>query len=346
MPENSLHFSQPSLRDVADAAGVSRSSAQRALANSPHIAEKTRLHVQKVAENLGYRPQPVIAAMGARSRRKLAGDLPLVYLYSSRSTAGTSYHEDASARAASLGYKLDGVDLDRLEKPERLWDILYARGYAGVLVGGMRREHHNLLMKNTRFPVVCCGRTDPLPYHTVRPAILQGLKTAFDTMVGLGYRRIGVAVMRHSPKVEDDFSRRATAMCCVDELPKGHAKIPPLECDMSGDGVVDWVREHRPDAVLAFHEGIAFLIRDAGYRIPKEIGFASLHRGPKAEFAGLDNNFEMIAIAAVNLMDQLIRHGESGIPENPLTIMVESRWVDSPSMPRKRATAHGKKGTA
>ena len=44
------------LKDVATAAGVSRSTASRALSGSGLISEETRSTVESAARRLGYRP--------------------------------------------------------------------------------------------------------------------------------------------------------------------------------------------------------------------------------------------------------------------------------------------------
>jgi LacI family transcriptional regulator len=332
------HFSPPSLKDVAREAGVSRATAQRALSNSPRCLPETKAKVQAAAASLGYKPQPVFAAMGARSRRTLMGDLPLAYIEAteSRHRAGGAYFEAASERAYALGYKLHRIDLDTWTPIQRIWDILHTRGFGGVLVGGVRADNHSILLENKRFPIVCCGRVDPLPFHTVRPAILSAVKRAFEEITDKGYRRIGAAVLRHDPPVEDDFSRLATALGCLHGLGPEYGKIPPLACDIAaGAELVNWLREFRPDAVLGFHDGLLSEIRDAGFRVPEDIAFASLHRGTAEPVAGLDQNYRAIAFAAVNLIDQLIRHGEVGIPGDPLTITVEASWFEGPTLPQK-----------
>ena len=56
------------MKQVAEAAGVSLNTVSLALRNHRRISVKTRQHVQQVAENLGYRPDPVVAAGMARLR--------------------------------------------------------------------------------------------------------------------------------------------------------------------------------------------------------------------------------------------------------------------------------------
>ena len=44
------------IRTIAQQAGVSTSTASRALNNNPRISEKTRARVKQIADELGYRP--------------------------------------------------------------------------------------------------------------------------------------------------------------------------------------------------------------------------------------------------------------------------------------------------
>jgi LacI family transcriptional regulator len=50
--------SQVTLRHVAEAAGVSRATASRALKDNPMISSEVRRKVRSVAKKLGYTPDP------------------------------------------------------------------------------------------------------------------------------------------------------------------------------------------------------------------------------------------------------------------------------------------------
>ena len=324
----------PTLRDVATAAGVSKSTAQRALSNDPRCSKQTRDAVQKVAQRMNYVPDPVFAAVGTRRRTKKLHGTPLAYLTATvegKQTAGGNYFSFCQKRAAELGYRLDLVDIPQLDAPKRLWQMLYARGFAGVLIGSVRNNYHSLLLENHQFPAVCVGRIDPLPYHTSRPAIQLGTRRAWDEVFKLGYRRIGAAIFQHDPPVEDDFSRfSAVVGSQMRDLPR-ECHIPPLVDAKFHDNAafIGWVKNHQPDVVIGFHEGLYFLLQDAGFKIPRDIGFASLHKlipDNYPRIAGVCENEDLVAISAVNLLDQMIRHGERGIPPSPINIMVEGTW--------------------
>lgn len=313
------------------------------MVNDVRCGRETRELVQAAARKLNYVPDPVFAAMGSRQRRSGAHGLPIAYLESlvPGPHQGGPYLKPAQERAKELGYRLEVVDLTRWESAGRLWSVLYARGFAGVLVGSVRTDRHKFLLGNERFPVVCAGRIDVLPYNTVRPSILQGVKTAFEHMMSLGYRRIGCAIMRHDPPVEDDFERYAATLGCQSEWLKTRDRVPLLRAQVEdAQALADWYAKYRPDAVLGFHMGMIQTLRSAGWSVPGDTGFACLHlleeeseRFIAGGVAGVNQNYAQIARSSINLLDQMIRHGESGTPSCPIRIEVESIWSDGASLP-------------
>jgi DNA-binding LacI/PurR family transcriptional regulator len=56
----------PTIMDVADAAGVSKSTASRALTDAPNVRAATRARVVTIAEGLGYVPNEAARALAAR----------------------------------------------------------------------------------------------------------------------------------------------------------------------------------------------------------------------------------------------------------------------------------------
>ncbi len=336
--------SSPTLGHLAKVLGMGKSTVQRALTGDPGCSPKTRERVLAMADKLGYRPDPVFASMGSRRRRKPLDEVPLAYLESygpGEMRAGGSYFDPAAKRATALGYRVERINLREWEGTKDIWKVLHARGFAGVILGSIRGAHLPMLLRNEMFPVVCCGRTDTFPFNTVRPAIISGIHMAWRELLALGYRRIGAAVCRHDPEVEDDFSRRAAALACLADFHPKAECIPPLTTPFQDEEAFKkWVLKHRPEVVLGFSMRHYHALHRAGFRIPEDVGFASPHRddsdsGIPLQISGLYQRPSLIAETAVNLIDQMIRHGERGVSQNPLTIMVGPLWVPGETL-RKR----------
>ncbi|HBR94211.1 MAG TPA: hypothetical protein DEA90_08610 [Opitutae bacterium] len=52
--------------------------------------------------------------------------------------------------------------------------------------------------------------------------------------------------------------------------------------------------------------------------------------------SGIDQNSNMLGIAAVDLLMSGIQRNENGVPKIPLTIQVEGSWQDRGSTPNKK----------
>ena len=143
--------SSPTLGHLAEVLGMGKSTVQRALTGDPGCSSTTRARVVEMAAKLGYRPDPVFATMGSRRRRKPVDEVPLAYLESygpGEMRAGGLYFEPAKRRADQLGYRLEPINLQTWEGGKDVWKVLYARGFAGVILGSMRRAHLPMLLRN------------------------------------------------------------------------------------------------------------------------------------------------------------------------------------------------------
>ena len=89
------------LTDVARAAGVSRSTASRALSGSPLVSGATRAQVEQAAEQLGYRVNRMASALRSRHSRLIGLVL--------NNLINASFHtiaEVVQRRAADAGYQV------------------------------------------------------------------------------------------------------------------------------------------------------------------------------------------------------------------------------------------------
>ena len=67
--ESNLMNKKITIRDVAQAAGVSISTVHRALNDKPGVSEVTREHIRRIADDLGYRPNKMASGLKRRTQR-------------------------------------------------------------------------------------------------------------------------------------------------------------------------------------------------------------------------------------------------------------------------------------
>jgi DNA-binding LacI/PurR family transcriptional regulator len=214
-----------------------------------------------------------------------------------------------------------------------------------VITGSMDIHRFGRDFDWSHFSIVSCGRYHAsLPFHTVRPNIFKAVKMAFVELMSRGYHRIGFAMGRHNTLMEDDQARHGAAIALEssylpkkDQLPVYSGLIDDIPSFLA------WVEKCRPDAIVGFGVRYYWHLREKGFVIPENIGFASMHlpsQEDKGFCAGLDQDSAGIARQTILFLDQLIRHRERGVPASPLELLVPPVWNEAPTLrPRPNALA-------
>ncbi|MEV7007522.1 LacI family DNA-binding transcriptional regulator [Streptosporangium sp. NPDC051022] len=181
---------KPTLRDVAQKAGVHPGTASRAL--NPETASKvnaaTAKRVMRAAKALGYRPNPIARSLRT-SRSHTIGMLIPDFTNSMFPPMVRGVDRVLSER----DYTLLLADTDNnAEREERLYGALRDRQVDGLVIGTALR-HHPLLTRiiADEIPFVLVNRlTDDHPTLAVVGDEVSGIRQTVAHLVGLGHRRI------------------------------------------------------------------------------------------------------------------------------------------------------------
>src|SRR6185436_7667988 len=133
-----LHNRPVTLQDIARRARVSKMTVSLALRGHPHASAATRDRLRRLAQAMGYRPNPLITAnmvqLRAGRRTTYAGTLAFAGIgkspeHSALNSQRRRIFTGARHRAEALGYHLEWFSLDD-DAPDgrRLTDIFKARG--------------------------------------------------------------------------------------------------------------------------------------------------------------------------------------------------------------------------
>jgi LacI family transcriptional regulator len=334
--------------DVARAAGVSKSTVSRALRNDPLTAPSTRRKIQALARKMGYRPNMIFSIMGSGNRIADRGKnpLPVAYLYDSKNPLDLNYQAGdfhfLRESAHLYGYSLDPYNLNDVTSARSFEKQLYHRGYCGVIIGRLADDASLAFRLDlSRFTVIFNTNTSwKHKYHRVIGDVYFAIQMAWDKSLAAGYRRIGVAACRHQPSLPDDEIRVAATLQRQNRDAALVEPIPPFTGE-PGDmaSFREWVEIWRPDAVLGFHVGQFYMLRDMGWQIPEEIGFAGLiirvedpwHHG----ISGIRFQDCEVAETTISILDQEIRKRIQGIPEHVLSVHIEPEWIEGKTLPER-----------
>jgi LacI family transcriptional regulator len=174
---------------VAKAAGVHRSTVSRAFSRPDAVNAKTREHILRVAEELGYTMSPLAQAL----RSKTSAFIPLIVpnlinpFYAELATTMT---QAAGDRGYQLVLCITNGDKERTAGYLTAMQSLYAP--FGIVAPSTRVDIDTLAQFGFGNRVVVIDRVDQ---HSTVPSITvdnrRGIQLAFDHLRLLGHRRIG-----------------------------------------------------------------------------------------------------------------------------------------------------------
>jgi LacI family transcriptional regulator len=337
------------LQDVATQARVHRTTVSLALRDHPRIPVETRERVKAIAARLGYRTNPLVAAlMQTRRLGRAVKDVTLAYVtnYPTRYGWRPTHHDrpdffpGAVQRARELGYKLEDFWLaEPGMTPERFCAILAARGIHGLIIGRLPPGQNSLPLDWSRFSCVALGMTlrSPQLHHVTEnhfDTVWQGMQRCLER----GYRRVGFVFSEanDSPRVGDRwlgaYLRQQLNLPAKHRLPPCPA-IPADEAEFSR-----WFEQHRPDAIIATHaRPVLSWLKRLGCAVPRDVGLIDLEDHPQLDCAGMRYDPATIGATAVEMLIGLMHRNEKGVPEtNQHEVLLTGEWRDGTTLPPRR----------
>lgn len=340
------------MQQVAKAAGVHQTTVSLALRNDPQLPEKTRARIRRIADQLGYRPDPMLSALHHyRSGLRVVHaptTMAFVYNFADRDEMMRSYPhrlflEGAQKQAELIGYRLETFYAGH--KPNagsRLERVLRARGIAGLIIAAFGDRTIEFKMDWSQFSaVVIESQQLGLPLHMISNHQMAITREVVQRLRALGYRRIGLAV----GELEENYLRNAfTAGYFVElglhpelvHLPPQLLPPPGVSVKELASIVAPWVERHEIEVVASNWAEIPDALRLAGWRVPADIVVASLDVKPhQGANAGMEQNHRVVGERAVEQLAILMRTNRRGIAVPHNNTLIEGRWVDGSDIPRR-----------
>ncbi len=337
------HANTPSLGQIADQAGVSRAAVSMALRNHPRIPASTRERIQKIANTLGWRPNPLLAeAMSAiRAGQPTSDRVTLAWVTADRrrdawkdSPFQARCLAGATARADNAGYRLEQFWLgDADGNANRLSEILYARGINGMIIAPLHAPG-TLAMQWHRFAAATIAYTLTEPrLHRATDNHSASARVCVARLHAAGCRRIGLAL---AARIDHRVSDLWTAGYLLETYAEGIGTPALLHRphDLDPKAFITWVKRAKPDAIVSTERRIPEWLAEAGFAVPTDVAFCSLDlSSDDGSVAGIYQDARGIGAAAVDMVaGQLLRH-ERGLPDKPRTSIIDGRWIDGATAP-------------
>lgn len=339
------------LRQIAEAAQVSATTVSLALRNHPRIPSSTRLKIQALGRQLGYFPNPSVAALmtqvragnSVSYRETLAWLNPFDHAdpYGNKNLPALAYSqklwEGAVLRAGQLGYALDTFWLRAPNMTgRRMSAVLGARGVRGVLIPPLPQPYGHLSLNWPEFSVTALSYTMARPqFHRVVPDHHHNIQTILRRLRHRGYQRIGLLLPpRHDERLENRF--RSTFCFHQQNVPIRH-RLPILICPEKAlkTTCAAWLRKYRPDVVITlghFRDLRKIDLGDPAYS--RNLGIVLIGCGAPRDrtFTVMDENPLRIAASAVDHLAGQLSRNERGIPDCPETVLIKGAWIEGQTL--------------
>ena len=330
-----------SVRQIAEAAKVAPITVSRVLRNQPNVSQKTREKVWEVAHELGYSPDPglsrIMTQLQERRRKHVRETIALIREQLPDGNLPSPIYqyvpsESIVSRAERYGYKVDEIWLGRDGlAPARLDSILEARGIRGVIVSPQTAEMPVAKLDYSRLAAATFGYGLREPsLHRSAGNMTLAMHLATSELTKRGYKRIGLAITQWvDDRAESAYS--ATMLFYQMEIPEKNRiplfLFPNNDLTSGKTAFLEWFKEYQPDALISFDQWVPDWIKEAGYRIPEDVGFVVHDWTSKMEgLAGIDHRRNHVAAAAVDLVVAQLMQNEVGLPEAPRQILIPPKW--------------------
>jgi DNA-binding LacI/PurR family transcriptional regulator len=265
----------PTIIDVAEAAGVSKSLVSLALGDKPGVKAETRQHIIDVAQRLGYRRNQWASALVGAPTQTIGvalTDLSNAY-YTDVAVAVEERAEQANHGVVLVHGRRDA---DRLAT--QLERLVALRVDGIVLVGSWVSSQH-LARLAQRLPIVVVGRlAEEVPgVDTVRNDDELGARLAVDHLVQRGHRRILHLTRSDRPS---SLGRRAGYVTAMQDAGlASQIRIVGAQCwAEQWDSILETIAANDPSAPTAVfasndqaaHRALVSAL-DAGVRVPEKL---------------------------------------------------------------------------
>lgn len=333
------------IKDIADRLEVSKATVSRALLKRARVAPETREQVLKVAKELGYRPDPALRALSSlrwsqHQESRACYRVALLNMNLNMGPSNQKFPYPANTgtrdRCEELGLDMETFEVVDSKGLRRFGDILYHRGFDGVIFG-VKCAVEDWSFPFDHFPCVAISYDNSSHrMHQVTSDWFSGVSMAYREICARGYRRPGfLHYQRGNPSIDQRtwagiLASREKTIEMWGSAPRIFTYLNERELGKDFYSVnyqrfCKWMEEEKPDVILDGAFCGHWWLKDLGMKSPGEIGEVRLCRHWTDEhdlISAVDHNLLQQGRWAVDILYNMIQTGSRGLPEKPVRITV------------------------
>ncbi len=269
-----------SIKDIAQAAGVSHPTVSRALRGKGRMSSATRARILQIAEEMGYTPS--LVARGLVTQRTESVGLVVADIadpFYSEIIKGVEQVTQANGFSLFLGSAIDDADQE-----VRMVRSFLGRHVDGLIVSSSQVGNgYQPILEDVGTPLVLINtHVDGSQFHSIYHQDFQGSQQMLQHLIRQGRRRIAYLGNRSAGRAQTERKRAWQTTLGQEGLP---AKVT-LDCPnshiQSGFATLPRLLEQAqriwgeaPDAIVAYNDLVAIgamkALQRQGLRVPEDV---------------------------------------------------------------------------
>lgn len=284
------------LEDIAELAGVSRSTVSRVVNEQPNVRADVRKRVLQVIQTTGYHPNAAARTLASQRSWTIGLILPLSVSFFFTDPYYPHLTKGIAQACNQYDYTLALFLVSSKEDEEKMFPRVSRRGLLdGVIVQSGHHGDQGIIghLVDANMPLLVIGR--PFRSDNVSYIDIDNVNAAYSAvthLIRLGYKRIGTITGPETSTVGID--RKEGYRKALVERGRVIDALLIKEGDFTEAGgyyAMQHILPARPDAIFAASDIMAIgamrAARDAGLRIPEDIAFVGFDDLPIATLSDI-----------------------------------------------------------
>ncbi len=311
------------LEDVAEKAGVSRSTVSRVVNEHPNVSEVVRKRVLKVIQKTGYHPHAAARTLASHHSWTIGLVLPHSVSFFFTDPYYPHLLKGIAQACNQHNYTLALFLVGAKDDEEKIFPRVSRGGLLdGVLVQSGHHGDQQIIgdLVDANMPLVVVGR--PFRSDNVSYIDIDNVKASYSAvnhLIRLGYKRIGTISGPENSTVGLD--RKTGYLKALNEYNREIEKSLITEGDFTeagGYSAMQRLLSAKPDAIFAASDVMALgamrAVREAGLHVPDDVAFVGFDDLPIAsvedvQLTTIRQPVDQFGVRAVELLLDEIENG-------------------------------------
>jgi DNA-binding LacI/PurR family transcriptional regulator len=329
---------RPTIKDVAQKAGVGVGTVSRVLNNSPKVTPETRKLVLDVIAELGFKPNTVARQLSRKTRVQNIGVITQPFI-SYRAFAERLRGVQLALSEAETEYELVLYTVGSLAHyDERLTTIVQTGVVDGLIIIDLNLyEEQQTRLQKAKLPVVGINHLKNQAWPCIGTDNVEGGYLAGRYLLDCGHTRIAyvgdelVDTFEFISSAERfDGFRQALADCDI-SLPEAYVQLGSHDYEVARQSALNLFQlSEPPSAIFAMSDMQAFgclaAAREMGLRVPEDvsiIGYDDLEFSQHIGLTSVRQHLELSGRIAIDYLLCLLQGNEIPPPQLPPLEVIE-----------------------